>query len=201
MVALDIWRSIGMLWRTCYVTVQRSDNSPNNAEKYVVAVFSYFSEMSTNRVFSAIRCRRIGLLFAIKFHRNICVDSSTSTNWDVYESGQMLCRFVDIDESGCLQIGTNVVSIRRHRRIGLSTNRDKCGVDSSTSTNRDVYQCGYLRIDLLPYGSIIPRHKDFLFTSMFYVPSLAMAVGSGNCCLKCRATLFIDRRGARIGCH
>ena len=51
------------------------------------------------------------------------------------------------------------------------------------------------------YGSIIPRYKDFLFTSMFYVPPLAMAVGSGNCCLKCRATLFIDRRGARIGCH
>ena len=61
-----------------------------------------------------------------------------------------LYRFVDIYELRCLRIGANVVSIRGHRRIGLSTNRDQCGVDSSTSTNRDVYQCGYLRIDLLP---------------------------------------------------
>ena len=76
--------------------------------------------------FSAIRCRRIGHLFAIKFHQNICVDWSTSTNWDVYESAQMLCRFVDIDESGCLRIGTNVVSICRHRRIGMSTNVAIC---------------------------------------------------------------------------
>ena len=45
---------------------------------------------------------------------------------DVYESGQMLCRFVDIDESGCLRIGTNEVSIRRHRRIGMSTNVAIC---------------------------------------------------------------------------
>ena len=82
--------------------------------------------MLKNRAFSAIRCRRIGHLFAMKFHQNICVDSSTSTNWDVYESGQMLCWFVDIDESGCLRIGTNVVSIRRHRRIGMSTNLAIC---------------------------------------------------------------------------
>ena len=95
-------------------------------------MFSYFSEMSTNRVFSAIKCRRIRQIFAIKIHRNISVITSTVTN------------------SRCLRIGTKVVSIRRHQRIGLSTNRDKCGVDSSTSTNRDVYQCGYLRIDLLP---------------------------------------------------
>ena len=67
-------------------------------------------------------------------------------------SSKYLCRLVDIDELRCLRIGTNVVSIRRHRPIGLSTDRDKCGVDSSTSTNRDVYQCGYLRIDLLPFA-------------------------------------------------
>ena len=88
--------------------------------------------------FSAIRCRRIGHLFAIKFHQNICVDSSTSTNWDVYESGQMLCRFVDIDESGCLRIGTNVVSIRRHRRIGMSTNLAICESICYRSTQTNV---------------------------------------------------------------
>ena len=32
----------------------------------------------------------------------------------------------------------------------MSTNRDKFGADSSLATNRDVYQLGYLRIDLLP---------------------------------------------------
>ena len=61
-------------------SMQSCDNSLNNAGKYVVAVFSYFSEMSTNRVLSAIRCRRTEHLFAIKFHQNNCVDSSTSTN-------------------------------------------------------------------------------------------------------------------------
>ena len=93
---------------------------------------SCFSEMSTNRVFF---CNKM------------------STNWAFIcnkISSKYLCRFVDSDELRCLRIGTNAVSIRRHRRIRLSTNRDKCGVDSSTSTNRDVYQFGYLRIDLLP---------------------------------------------------
>ena len=136
MVALTIWTSIGMLWRTLlsvYPIMQSCDNSLNNAGKKVVAVFLFFwnvdesgffcNKMSTNRAFI---CNKI--------------------------SSKYLCRFVDIDELRCLRIGTNAVSIRRHRRIGLSTNRDKCGVDSSTSTNRDVYQCGYLRIDLLPFN-------------------------------------------------
>ena len=136
MVALAIWTSIGMLWRTLFAV---SCNCTKlwrytfvSCYDYLWSVLilknesSYFSEMSTNWVFSAIRCRRIGHLFAIKFHQNICVDSSTSTNWDVYESAQMLCRFVDIDESGCLRIGTNVVSIRQHRRIGMSTNVAIC---------------------------------------------------------------------------
>ena len=79
------------------------------------------SEMSMNWVFSTIRCGRIGYLFAIQFHWNICINSSTATNWDVYKSGQMLCRFVDIDEFGCLRIGTNVVPIRSWRRIKMST--------------------------------------------------------------------------------
>ena len=132
MVALAIWTSIGMLWPTLFAV---SWNCTKLWRYTFVSCYDYLwsvlilkneSEMSTNRVFSAIRCRRIGHLFAIKFHWNIWVDSSTSTNWDVYESGQMLCRFVDIDESGCLRIGTNVVSIRRHRRIGMSTNLAIC---------------------------------------------------------------------------
>ena len=63
--------------------------------------------MSTNWVFFLqIRCRRIG-------H---CLQ------WSFIE---ILCHNVDINEFRCLQIGTNVVSIRRHRRIRLSTNWDK----------------------------------------------------------------------------
>ena len=48
---------------------------------------------------------------------------------------------------------------RRQRRIEMSTNRDKCCVDSSTSTNRDVYQFGYLRIDMLTkrFGAFYKR--------------------------------------------
>ena len=76
----EYWGCYDAQCSQCYVTVQSRDNSLNNSGKYVAAVFSYFSEMSTNRVFSAIRCRRIGHLFAIEFHQNICVDWSTSTN-------------------------------------------------------------------------------------------------------------------------
>ena len=38
----------------------------------------------------------------------------------------MLCRFVDIDEFGCLRIGTNVVPIRSWRRIKMSTRLAIC---------------------------------------------------------------------------
>ena len=91
-------------------------------------------------------------------------------------SSKYLCHYVDSDELRCLRIGTNVVWIRRHRRIGLSTNRDKCGADSSTSTNRDVYQIGYLRIDLLP-------HEHLVLTLCLW------CLASQTSCLICRCAM------------
>ena len=103
-----------------------------------------------------------------------CVDSSTSTNRVVYESGQMWCRFVDIDESGCLPMWLSANRSATHGWAVEHESREGCYWQRILVIDEELTVFNFTVEDFL-----LKRVKK---STRRYVPNFSRSVDNNQIC-------------------